>query len=135
MIDAAKTAHAQGARLMLTPELSICGYAAEDLFLRPAFIEACDDAVRSVASALAGLKDMTVVVGHPTVGGVRTRSVAIQKRFNAASVLRDGEDSSDLRHTELPHYQVFDERRYFAPRPHLRLRGRRQRRSRVRVGL
>jgi predicted amidohydrolase len=25
----------EGARLLLTPELSICGYAAEDLFLRP----------------------------------------------------------------------------------------------------
>ncbi len=115
MIDAAKTAHAQGARLMLTPELSICGYAAEDLFLRPAFIDACDDAVRSVASALAGLKDMTVVVGHPTGGGVRTRSVAIQKRFNAASVLREGEVLQTYAKRELPNYQVFDERRYFAP--------------------
>ena len=115
MIDAAKTAHAQGARLMLTPELSICGYAAEDLFLRPAFIEACDDAVRSVANALAGLNDMTVVVGHPTGGDQRTRSVAIQKRFNAASVLRDGAILQTYAKRELPNYQVFDERRYFAP--------------------
>ena len=114
-IEAAKTAHAKGARLMLTPELSICGYAAEDLFLRPAFIDACDDAVRSVASALAGLKDMTVVVGHPTGGGVRTRSVAIQKRFNAASVLQAGEILQTYAKRELPNYQVFDERRYFAP--------------------
>ena len=114
-IEAAKTAHAKGARLMLTPELSICGYAAEDLFLRPAFIDACDDAVRSVASALAGLKDMTVVVGHPTGGGVRTRSVAIQKRFNAASVLQGGEILQTYAKRELPNYQVFDERRYFAP--------------------
>ena len=40
IIDAAHEAHAQGARLLLTPELSICGYAAEDLFLRPSFIDA-----------------------------------------------------------------------------------------------
>ncbi|MDT9702734.1 nitrilase-related carbon-nitrogen hydrolase, partial [Streptomyces sp. P17] len=45
IIDAARTAHAQGARLLLTPELSVCGYIAEDLFLRPAFIAACDEAV------------------------------------------------------------------------------------------
>ncbi len=115
MIDAAKTAHAQGARLMLTPELSICGYAAEDLFLRPAFIDACDDAVRTVAAALAGLKDMSVVVGHPTGGGVRTRSVAVQKRFNAASVLCEGEVLQTYDKRELPNYQLFDERRYFAP--------------------
>ena len=38
IIEAARTAYANGARLLLTPELSICGYAAEDLFLRPAFI-------------------------------------------------------------------------------------------------
>lgn len=61
IIDAARSAYQQGARLMLTPELSICGYAAQDLFLRTAFIHACDDAVKSVATALAGLKDTTVV--------------------------------------------------------------------------
>ena len=43
--DAAHQAHAQGARLLLTPELSLCGYAAEDLYLRPAFMRACDDAL------------------------------------------------------------------------------------------
>jgi len=115
IIDAARTAYAGGARLMLTPELSICGYAAEDLFLRPVFIQACDDAVKTVAAALAGLKNMTVVVGHPTGSGVRTRSVAVQKRFNAASVLREGEILQTYAKRELPNYQVFDERRYFAP--------------------
>ena len=89
IISAAQAAYADGARLLLTPELSICGYAAEDLYLRPAFIQACDDAVKTVASALAGLKDMAVVVGHPTGGDSRTRSVAVQQRFNAASVLRE----------------------------------------------
>ncbi|NCN71876.1 MAG: NAD+ synthase, partial [Betaproteobacteria bacterium] len=46
---AARAAYQDGARLVLTPELSICGYAAEDLFLRSAFIAACDDAVKSLA--------------------------------------------------------------------------------------
>ena len=32
IIDCARQAYARGARLVLTPELSICGYAAEDLF-------------------------------------------------------------------------------------------------------
>ncbi|MFO1262993.1 MAG: NAD+ synthase [Rhodoferax sp.] len=115
IIGAARDAYAQGTRLLLTPELSICGYAAEDLFLRPAFIAACDDAVKSVAQALAGLKDMTVVVGHPTGGDSRTRSVAVQQRFNAASVLREGQVVATYRKRELPNYQVFDERRYFTP--------------------
>ena len=115
IIDAARTAYAGGARLMLTPELSICGYAAEDLFLRPAFIAACDDAVKTVVRELAGLKDMTVVVGHPVGGDSRTRSVAIQHRFNAASVLREGKLLQTYAKRELPNYQVFDERRYFTP--------------------
>ena len=115
IVEAARAAYADGARLLLTPELSICGYAAEDLFLRPAFIAACDDAVNEVARALAGLKGMTVVVGHPTGGDRRTRSVAVQQRHNAASVLRDGAVIATYAKRELPNYQVFDERRYFTP--------------------
>ncbi|WP_114973278.1 NAD+ synthase [Rhodoferax ferrireducens] len=115
IIDAAHLAYADGVRLLLTPELSICGYAAEDLFLRHAFIDACDDAVKTVARALAGLKDMTVVVGHPTGGDSRTRSVAVQSRFNSASVLCEGSVVATYAKRELPNYQVFDERRYFTP--------------------
>ena len=115
IVAAARTAYAQGARLVLTPELSICGYAAEDLFLRPAFIAACDDAVKTVARELAGLKDLHVVVGHPTGGDIRSKSVAVQRRFNAASVLSNGKVLETYSKRELPNYQVFDERRYFTP--------------------
>ncbi len=115
IIAAAKTAYAQGARLVLTPELSICGYAAEDLFLRPAFIAACDDAVKTVARELAGLKGLHVVVGHPMGGDIRSKSVAVQRRFNAASVLSEGRVLETYAKRELPNYQVFDERRYFTP--------------------
>jgi NAD+ synthase (glutamine-hydrolysing) len=115
IIDASRTAYDEGARLVLTPELSICGYAAEDLFLRPAFIAACHDAVKRVADELAALKDLTVVVGHPTGGDRRTRSVAVQDRLNAASVLRGGDVVATYAKRELPNYQVFDERRYFTP--------------------
>ena len=119
IIAAAKTAYAQGARVVLTPELSICGYAAEDLFLRPVFIAACDDAVKTVARELVGLKNLAVVVGHPGLGtpgsAVRTRSVAVPTRFNAASVLCEGEVRATYAKRELPNYQVFDERRYFQP--------------------
>ncbi|MBP6852975.1 MAG: NAD+ synthase [Rhodoferax sp.] len=115
IIDAARDAYSAGSRLVLTPELSICGYAAEDLFLRPAFISACDDAVKTVARELAGLKGLVVVVGHPVGGDSRTRSVAVQQRFNAASVLSEGATLATYHKRELPNYQVFDERRYFVP--------------------
>ena len=115
IIDFATRAHAEGARLVLTPELSICGYAAEDLLLRPAFIDACDDALKTVARELAGLKGLHVVVGHPEGGGLRTRSVAVTRRHNRASVLCEGQVVCAYDKRELPNYQVFDERRYFTP--------------------
>jgi len=122
IIDAARSAYEDGVRLLLTPELAICGYAAEDLFLRPSFIQACDDAVNRVARELAGLKGLTVVVGTPTHGnisdggmGLRTKSMAVQQRHNAAKVLREGRIVESYAKRELPNYQVFDERRYFTP--------------------
>ncbi|MBK0393550.1 NAD+ synthase [Ramlibacter algicola] len=115
IIAASREAYAQGARLVLTPELSICSYPAEDLLLRPAFIDACDDAVRLVARELAGLKGLHVVVGHPVGGDLRSKSVQVQRRLNAASVLSEGRVLETYAKRELPNYQVFDERRYFTP--------------------
>ncbi len=115
IIDAARHAYERGARLVLTPELSLCGYAAEDLFLRPTFIAACDDALHAVARELAGLKGLHVVVGHPRGGDSRSRSVQVQQRFNAASVLCEGQVVASYAKHQLPNYQVFDERRYFTP--------------------
>ena len=115
IIDAARTAYARGVRLLLTPELSICGYAAEDLFLRASFIAACDQAMDVVRHALADLKGMHVVVGHPSGHDERTRSVAVSLRFNMASVLCEGKVVASYAKRELPNYQVFDERRYFKP--------------------
>ena len=117
IIAAATTAYAGGARLVVTPELAICGYAAEDLFLRSSFIKACDDAIHQVAHALAGLKGLTVVVGAPSMAGngLRTKSVAVQQLRNAALVLQAGQVTATYAKRELPNYQVFDERRYFTP--------------------
>src|SRR5215212_1347033 len=115
IIAAARTAYERGARLVLTPELSICGYPPEDLLLRPAFIAACDDAVKTVARELAGLKGLHLVVGHPRGGDIRSKSVAVQRRFNAASVVSEGRVLETYAKRELPNYQVFDERRYFIP--------------------
>jgi NAD+ synthase (glutamine-hydrolysing) len=113
IIAAARTAYENGARLVLTPELSICGYPAEDLLLRPAFIAACDDAVKQVAHELAGLKGLHVVVGHPRGGSLRRKSVEVQMRYNAASVVCEGKVLETYAKRELPNYQVFDEYRYF----------------------
>ena len=115
IIDAARTAYQRGVRLLITPELAICGYAAEDLFLRPSFIAACQAAVALVQTELADLRGMHVVVGHPSGDDKRTRSVAVQQRHNMASVFCEGNLIATYAKRELPNYQVFDERRYFTP--------------------
>ena len=118
IVAAARLAYEQGARLVLTPELSLCGYPPEDLLLRPAFMGACEVALERCAQALADLEGLVVVVGHPhqfgDLGDVRSKSVAVQLRYNAASALAGGRVVSTYCKRELPNYQVFDERRYFA---------------------
>ncbi|MBL0918280.1 MAG: NAD+ synthase [Hydrogenophaga sp.] len=117
IVEAARAAHARGVQLLLTPELAICGYAAEDLYLRPAFIDACDDAVKAVAAETTSLKGLHIVVGHPARAGLgaRERSVSVPALHNAASVISEGRVVASYAKRELPNYQVFDERRYFAP--------------------
>lgn len=120
IITAARQAYEAGVRLVLTPELAICGYAAEDLFQRPAFVQACDDAVNEVTRELAGLKGLHVVVGSPlslppSEAMEQSRSVQVPQRLNVAHVLCEGRRLHSYAKRELPNYQVFDERRYFTP--------------------
>ncbi len=98
----AKRAKAKGASLMLTPELSLCGYPPEDLLLRSGFYRASQDALSRLAAEIEGI---AVVVGHPI-----EREGA---HFNAASLIRDGKIELTYFKRELPNYAVFDEERYF----------------------
>ena len=114
---AARRAYAEGARLVVAPELALSGYPPEDLLLRPAFMRACADALAKLAAELADCAGLHLVVGHPHQfgerGDVRSKSVVVQARFNAASVLSGGRVIGTYCKRELPNYQVFDERRYF----------------------
>jgi NAD+ synthase (glutamine-hydrolysing) len=117
IVEAARQAHAQGARVMIAPELALSGYPPEDLLLRPAFMDACARQLHGLAAELASFDGLTVVVGHPAqpegVPALRTKSIAVPQRFNAASVLQGGVVRATYCKRELPNYQVFDERRYF----------------------
>ena len=117
LVQAARQAYQQGALLVVSPELSLTGYPPEDLLLRPAFMAACAEALSALAAELADCTGLHLVVGHPHQfgerGDVRSKSIAVQQRFNAASVLSGGRIVGTYCKRELPNYQVFDERRYF----------------------
>jgi NAD+ synthase (glutamine-hydrolysing) len=102
ILDYAGRARKLGASLLLTPELSLCGYSPEDLLLRDGFYRACDQALHELAQRVQGI---AVVVGHPLE--------ANGKHYNAASVLKDGRIIATYRKHELPNHSVFDEERYF----------------------
>ena len=107
VLKAAKRAHEEGAKLLLTPELSITGYPPEDLLLRDAFIQAVETQVASLAKQLAVYPGLHVVVGYPS----RTHE-GLQ---NVASVLYQGEILATYAKQKLPNHEVFDEVRYFTP--------------------
>ncbi len=116
IVALARQAYAEGARLVVTPEMALCGYPPEDLLLRPAFLQACDDAVAQISRELADLQGLSLVLGHPQrldKPGERTRSWSVPRLLNAATVLQDGAVQATYAKRELPNYQVFDERRYF----------------------
>lgn len=104
---AALDAYSQGAKLVVTPELSLTGYPPEDLLLRPAFIEAAQLQLELLMKELAQHSDLIVIVGHP-----KQTSAGLQ---NYASVLRNGKVIAGYAKQELPNHEVFDEVRYFVP--------------------
>ena len=64
-----------GARFVVTPELSLCGYPPEDLVLRPAFLDAC---ARELKALAGGVGRTPVAVGFPEQdGGVRYNALAL----------------------------------------------------------
>ncbi len=104
---AAQLASAKGAKLLLTPELSLTGYPPEDLLLRDAFIQAVDQQLTQLAKNLSSHPDLRVIVGHP-----KRTEAGLQ---NVASVLYRGEIIASYAKQKLPNHEVFDEVRYFVP--------------------
>lgn len=102
MIEQISKAKQEHADLIIFPELSLIGYSAEDLLLRPSLKKRTQQAFEK----LSQIKDIIVVFGfaHQTEDG---------QRFNSAAVMKDGQVLGVYNKQNLPNYGVFDEQRYF----------------------
>ncbi len=112
ILEAATQAATQGIDLMLTPELSLCGYPPRDLLLRPSFIQAMSAQLQQLAQELPP----AVAV---LVGTVETHTLAHttggKSLYNSIALLFNGKIQQYFHKRLLPTYDVFDENRYFEP--------------------
>ena len=112
ILDSAKQAADRGARLLLTPELSLCGYPPRDLLLNPSFVESMAATLQQLALLLP--PSLAVLVGM--VEPNPNASVAGGKPvFNSIALLGSGKIQHIFHKRLLPTYDVFDENRYFEP--------------------
>jgi NAD+ synthase (glutamine-hydrolysing) len=101
--EALAEARAQGAQLVVTPELALTGYPPEDLLEHGGLLRQVEAALAALAREAQGI---ALIVGHPRRDGARLH--------NCASLLAEGRVVATYRKQLLPNYRVFDEKRWFA---------------------
>ncbi|MEB3149882.1 MAG: NAD+ synthase [Sphaerospermopsis sp.] len=112
ILEVAQQAAANNVRLLLTPELSLCGYPPRDLLLNPSFVKSMDITLKKLAQDLPA--NLAVLVG--TV--VKNKDAHItggKTLFNSIALLEAGKIKQYFHKRLLPTYDVFDENRYFEP--------------------
>jgi NAD+ synthase len=100
-------AAADGADLIVFPELFITGYPPEDLVLKPAFAAAARASVEALAKNLG--EGPAVIVGTVWPDGGHV--------YNAVALLDKGRVEGVRFKVDLPNYGVFDEKRVFTAGP------------------
>ncbi|MES2984110.1 MAG: NAD+ synthase [Pseudomonadota bacterium] len=104
MVAIARDAAAQGADLVLYPEMALTGYPPEDLVLIPAFREMAMAAAQELAAATADLP-CDLIFGSVWYEGTQTYNASLLAAKGALTLVRAKHD--------LPNYGVFDEKRVF----------------------
>jgi NAD+ synthase (glutamine-hydrolysing) len=104
MLEAARAAVRDGARLVVFPELALSGYPPEDLLFHRGFHRRIDAGLERLRAGSRGL-GADLLFGFPAYehGGIA----------NAAAWVADGVVRAVHRKLLLPNYSVFDEKRYF----------------------
>lgn len=112
ILAAAVEAANAGVRLLLTPELSLCGYPPKDLLLNPSFIEEMEVQLQRLARDLP--RQLAVLVGMAQPNP-KAQVAGGKLLFNSIALLEQGHVASVFHKRLLPTYDVFDENRYFEP--------------------
>jgi len=104
----ARRAHEAGAAVCLFPELSLTGYAIDDLHLQAALLDAAEEAARSLIEESREWRPV-ILAGAP----VRQDSQV----FNTALVIHRGRLLGVVPKSYLPNYREFYEKRWFSAAP------------------
>ncbi len=108
--DFYKRACAQKARVLLTPEFSLCGYPLYDLVERSEVFERTQKSLEALMACTVG-QECALGVGHIAPNPVEVGKSA----QNVFTILENGKVSFRQAKTLLPNYDVFDESRHFEP--------------------
>jgi len=109
IIKAARSAQAQGAHLMATPELALMAYLPRDLLMNQGFVRRGCEKLAHIARELKGAPPLLVGVATPNPSDTG------RPLYNSAVLLHEGEVGQAFHKSLLPTYDVFDEDRYFEP--------------------
>ena len=109
IVRAARSVQAQGADLMVTPELALMGYLPRDLLMNRGFIRRAGEKLSHIAGELKDAPPLLVGVATPNPSDVG------RPLYNSAVLLRGGAVGQAFHKSLLPTYDVFDEDRYFEP--------------------
>lgn len=110
ILDAYQTLAAQGAELVVFPELVICGYPPRDLLFKSRFVPDVEAVLQEIAARIGDVPALIgTVEANPATSGRRF--------FNSAALCHLGRVTGMARKCLLPTYDVFDEDRYFEPSP------------------
>jgi len=108
ILDAYAALVAQGAELVIFPELAVCGYPPRDLLFKRRFVTDVADSLLEIAAAVGAVPALVgTVETNPTGRG--------RPFFNSAAFCYRGKVAAMARKCLLPTYDVFDEDRYFEP--------------------
>ncbi|MCY7390865.1 MAG: NAD+ synthase, partial [Leptolyngbyaceae cyanobacterium CAN_BIN12] len=88
ILAAANQAAEQGAQLLLTPELSLCGYPPRDLLMHPDFIESMAIALDQLATELP--PQLTALIGIVTINP-QARQAGEKPLFNSMALVANGQ--------------------------------------------